>query len=67
MVQPERDGTWSVPPQVGEVPRGTIEIRPWKPVMTTTPVIDPKPFLVIPKRLLDKPLWPSNTPTADAR
>jgi hypothetical protein len=31
------------------------------------PVTQPKPILIIPKRLLDKPLWPSNNPTADAR
>lgn len=67
--RPQMDGTWVVPSQAQVVGHGTIEIRAWKPAVApvVTPVSDPKPLLVIPKRLLDKPLWPSNNPTADAR
>jgi hypothetical protein len=67
--EPQRDGTWVVPVQADGIGHGTIEIRPWKPAAApaVTPVIEPKPLLIIPKHLLDKPLWPSNNPTADAR
>jgi hypothetical protein len=58
------DGTWVVPSTAAPA-AGTIEIRPYRPVMR--PTTEPKPILSIPKRLLDKPLWPSNNPTADAR
>ena len=60
----QEDGTWSVPSQpTARV--GTIEIRPYRPVVR--PTVAPKPILIIPKRLLDKPLWPSNNQTASAR
>lgn len=68
VAQPQSDGTWVVPVQADATGHGTIEIRPWKPATpAVTPVIEPKPLLIIPKHLLDKPLWPSNNPTADAR
>ena len=62
----EADGTWSVPASAG-APTGTIEIKPtyrgWmKPVYT-----EPRPILIIPKRLLDKKLWGEPLQTADAR
>jgi hypothetical protein len=62
----EPDGTWSVPASAG-APTGTIEIKPgyrsWmKPVFT-----EPRPILIIPKRLLDKKLWGEPLKTADAR
>ena len=65
----QNDGTWLVPSQAQVVGHGTIDIRPWKPAVApvVTPVSEPKPLLQIPKRLLEKPLWPSNNPTADAR
>jgi hypothetical protein len=59
----QEDGTWVVPSQ--PTPRGTIEIRPYRPVVR--PAVEPKPILIIPKRLLDKPLWPSHNQTASAR
>ena len=61
----QEDGTWVVPASATPM-SGTIEIRPWHPVVKPA-VTEPKPILIIPKRLLDKPLWPSNNPTADAR
>ena len=64
MAQVQEDGTWVVPPQAGSV--GTIDIRVVKPAVVK-PVVEPKPILIIPKRLLDKPLWPKDQPTADAR
>jgi hypothetical protein len=58
----QADGTWLVPAY--NVRRGTVHIRPYvRPLDTTTRIMDtkpkaePKPVLVIPKRLLDKPLW----------
>jgi hypothetical protein len=64
MARVQADGTWVVPSQ--PVARGgTIEIRPYHPVVR--PVVEPKPILIIPKRLLDKPLWPSHNQTASAR
>ena len=57
----QADGTWLVPAY--NVRGGTVHIRPYvKPidvnrVMDTKPKAQPKPVLVIPKRLLDKPLW----------
>jgi len=59
----QEDGTWVVPSQ--PMPHGTIDIRPYHPVVR--PATTPKPILIIPKRLLDKPLWPSNNQTASAR
>jgi len=56
----QADGSWLVPAQPSPV-RGMIQIRP--AVRTMRPVADektpatPKPVLIIPKRLLDKPLW----------
>ncbi|MDB5324121.1 MAG: hypothetical protein JWN40_5752 [Phycisphaerales bacterium] len=61
----QEDGTWVVPVQATSG-AGTIEIRPYRPMVRPV-VAEPKPILIIPKRLLDKPLWPSNNPTADAR
>jgi hypothetical protein len=68
MARVQSDGTWVVPSQAmsaATTGTGTIEIRPARPMVR--PVSEPKPILIIPKRLLDKPLWPSNNPTADAR
>ena len=65
MAHVQEDGTWVVPPQAGSV--GTIDIRVVKPAAVVKPVVEPKPILIIPKRLLDKPLWPKDQPTADAR
>jgi hypothetical protein len=65
----EADGTWTVPSQpVGSaagVGRGTIEIKPVRAAVT--PVTEPKPLLIIPKRLLDRKLWEEPRMTADAR
>jgi hypothetical protein len=61
----QEDGTWHVPAQPTAV-RGTIEIRPYRAV-TPVPATSPKPILIIPKRLLDKPLWGTQAPMADAR
>jgi hypothetical protein len=63
----EADGTWTVPASAGVPAAGTIEIKPtyrsWtRPVMT-----EPRPILIIPKRLLDKKLWGEPLQTADAR
>jgi hypothetical protein len=56
------DGTWLVPAY--NIRRSHVSIRPYvKPadtnrVMNTTkPKAEPKPVLIIPKRLLDKKLW----------
>jgi len=67
--RPMADGTWSVPAQANATGRGTIEIKPGKPMSppAVTPVVGPTPILIIPKRLLDKPLWPKDNVTADAR
>ena len=62
----QEDGTWVVPSSQAAPCTGTIEIRPYRP-MVRPAVTEPKPILIIPQRLLDKPLWPSNNPTADAR
>lgn len=56
----QSDGTWTVPAQPSPA-RGTIEILPARPIvrpmMGDKKAVAPKPVLVIPKRLLDKPLW----------
>jgi hypothetical protein len=62
---PQSDGTWAVPPQPTPG-QGTIEIRPYRPA-DAKPVLQPTPILIIPKRLLDKPLWGPGTPMAEAR
>jgi hypothetical protein len=46
----QEDGTWVVPAQATAGP-GTIEIRPYRPMVR--PISEPKPILIIPKRLLD--------------
>jgi hypothetical protein len=57
----QEDGTWMVPAY--NVRRASMTIRSYvKPVdmnrvMDTKPKAEPKPVLIIPKRLLDKPLW----------
>ena len=56
----QEDGTWHVPAY--NIRRGSVMIRPYvRPVdtrvMDTKPKAEPKPVLIIPKRLLDKPLW----------
>ncbi|HEY7116073.1 MAG TPA: hypothetical protein VH475_05785 [Tepidisphaeraceae bacterium] len=65
IVQP--DGSWVVPAATPAA--GTIDIRPYRVMAppAAAPYTEPKPILIIPKRLLDKKLWPSETPTADAR
>jgi hypothetical protein len=63
-VQP--DGSWVVP--ANTVPaRGSIEIRGVGVVPRTPVYTEPKPILIIPKRLLDKKLWPDPQMRADAR
>jgi len=63
------DGTLLVTSQADAPNKGTIDIRPWKPLAAPAamPVNQPSPILIIPKRLLDKPLWPRENTTADAR
>lgn len=68
----QQDGSWVVPAQLA--PAGSIVIRPYVPVKSDRPMIDdakpkaePKPILIIPKRLLDKPLWGPSTPMANAK
>ncbi|MEZ0264126.1 MAG: hypothetical protein ACAI43_05320, partial [Phycisphaerae bacterium] len=63
----QADGTWHVPAQPSPQ-RGSIEIRP---VPAVRPIVEqkkpsaaPKPVLIIPKRLLDKPLWGEPLPQA---
>jgi hypothetical protein len=58
------DGTWVVPPQPTPG-QGSIDIRPYR--AEAKPVLQPTPILIIPKRLLDKPLWGPGTPMVDAR
>lgn len=70
MARVEADGTWTVPSQPGAsaAGRGTIEIKPVRAVTPAVrPVGEPKPLLVIPKRLLDRKLWEEPRMTADAR
>jgi hypothetical protein len=59
----QADGTWSVSANASV--RGTIDIRPVAPAVR--PVTEPKPILIIPKRLLDKKLWGEPLQSADAR
>ena len=61
-----RDGAGNVIVPAQGLPRGTIDIHPAHP--TTQPASRPsaQPILIIPKRLLDKPLHP-NKSVADAR
>jgi hypothetical protein len=47
--------------------RGSIEIRGVGVVPRTPVYTEPKPILIIPKRLLDKKLWPEPQMRADAR
>jgi|GEM_PF-925350 len=64
----QADGTWVVPSTTAmpaSMSAGTIEIKPYRAM--ARPAAEPKPILIIPKRLLDKPLWPSRDPVADAR
>ena len=62
----ERDGTWTVPASAG-APAGTIEIKPTYRGWVRPMVTEPRPILIIPKRLLDKKLWGEPLQTADAR
>ena len=67
MARVQPDGSWVVPSN--NVPaRGSIDIR-GVGVVTRTPAVytEPKPILIIPKRLLDKKLWPEQPMRADAR
>jgi hypothetical protein len=66
MARVEADGTWTVPANATPA-SGTIDIRPMRPAAPAMRTVEPKPILIIPKRLLDKPLWPKNNQTADAR
>jgi hypothetical protein len=67
MARVQPDGSWVVP--TNNVPaRGSIEIRGLGVVPRTQPTyVEPKPLLIIPKRLLDKKLWPEQPMRADAR
>jgi hypothetical protein len=70
IVQP--DGTWVVPAYT--LPRGSVSIRPYvgsssviiTPLVADKPKTEPKPVLIIPKRLLDKPLWGTPNPLVRA-
>ena len=70
IVQP--DGSWIVPSH--RVARGSISIQPSVAAdLMTVPVmapaqkkVEPKPVLIIPKRLLDKPLWGTPNPLVSA-
>ena len=67
MARVQTDGSWVVPSN--NVPaRGSIEIR-GVGVVNRAPAVytEPKPILIIPKRLLDKKLWPEQPMRADAR
>lgn len=60
------DGAWSIPASSGSV--GTIEIYPAaRPLVRPAILTEPKPILIIPKRLLDKKLWGEPLQSADAR
>lgn len=67
MARVQEDGSWVVPATT--VPaRGSIEIRGVGVVPRSAPTyVEPKPLLIIPKRLLDKKLWPEPQMRADAR
>jgi hypothetical protein len=68
IVQP--DGSWVVPAYT--MPRGSVSIRPYAlpdrtmPIMAPAPKVEPRPVLIIPKRLLDKPLWGTPNPLVSA-
>jgi hypothetical protein len=68
IVQP--DGTWVIPAY--QLPRGSVTIRPYAassmitPMVADKPKVEPKPVLIIPKRLLDKPLWGTPNPLVSA-
>ena len=67
MARVQADGSWVVPATT--VPaRGAIEVRGLG-VVPRTPATytEPKPLLIIPKRLLDKKLWTEQPMRADAR
>jgi len=59
----QSDGTWVVPAQPSPA-RGTIQIilarSIVRPMIGDKKAPAPKPVLIIPKRLLDKPLWGSD-------
>jgi hypothetical protein len=66
MARVQADGSWVVPATT--VPaRGSIEIRGLGVVPRTPAYVEPKPLLIIPKRLLDKKLWGEQPMRADAR
>lgn len=66
MARVQPDGSWVVP--ANTVPaRGPIEIRGVGLLPRTPAYTEPKPILIIPKRLLDKKLWPEQPMRADAR
>jgi hypothetical protein len=66
MARVQSDGSWVVP--ANTVPaRGSIEIRGVGVLPRTPAYTEPKPILTIPKRLLDKKLWPEQPMRADAR
>jgi hypothetical protein len=66
MARVQPDGSWVVP--ANTVPaRGAIEVKGLGVVPRTPVYTEPKPILIIPKRLLDKKLWPEQPMRADAR
>lgn len=60
------DGTWLVPSQPA-LTGGSVQIKPWRGWDEAKKTVEPKPILIIPKHLLDKPLWPKQDLRADAR
>ena len=66
MARVQADGSWVVPATT--VPaRGSIEVRGLGVIPRTPTYTEPRPLLIIPKRLLDKKLWPAEPMRADAR
>lgn len=58
------DGTWVVSAQATP---GQIDIKPWRGWEQAKKVSEPKPILIIPRHMLDKPLWPKDDLRVDAR
>jgi hypothetical protein len=65
------DGSWVVPAH--PLPRGSMSLAPATSAPATVHVaapaekkVEPKPVLIIPKRLLDKPLWGTPNPLVSA-
>ncbi|HEX3357473.1 MAG TPA: hypothetical protein VHS31_10925 [Tepidisphaeraceae bacterium] len=57
-------GAWHVPAQISGNGPGTIEIKPY---VRRTPAMMPKPILIFPKDLLNKPATQSKLTVADSQ